>query len=334
MRFRFKPTPDQRAALQAQLARLQEPATLLDILTAALPAGFHATGLTCTVPSAHSDRFVMRAQVRSAAGDERGFALKVYSDDFGERVWTHARALAQHHRPNGAGLCLPSRYIADERMLVFPWVDGQFLSEIVDARKPGLLREAAHLAATLHRLPVVPEHPTTPQMLLEEARARCDRLHGRWPDVALVVEPLMALLEAAAAALDPIDPAPVHGDLAAGQFLWTGQRLVLLDLDMFGYTDPAYDAGHFLGQLDRRCMWDLTLPAHAAQWLTCFREAYLAAMPTVSPRNVAFYHGLTLVRKMYTVCRRQPDEGPKLVPRLAVRARAALDAVTAAERSP
>jgi len=94
---------------------------------------------------------------------------------------------------------------------------------------------------------------------------------------------------------------------------------------MFGYTDPAYDAGHFLGQLERRCVWDTTLPAQAAQWLQCFRDAYLAAMPSVSARNVSFYHGLTLVRKMYTVCRRQPDEGPELVPRLAIRARAALE---------
>jgi len=222
MRFRFKPTPDQRAALRARLARLQQPAALLDILAATLPADFDPTGVTCTVPSAHSDRFVMRAQVRSAAGDERAFALKVYSDDFGERVWAHARALAQHHRPNGAGLCLPTRYIPDERMLVFPWVEGRFLSEIVDDRKPPLLREAARLAATLHQLSVVPEHPTTPEMLLEEARARYGRLRKRWPDVAPIVEPLMAMLEAAAAALDPVDPAPVHGDMAAGQFLWTG----------------------------------------------------------------------------------------------------------------
>src|SRR5439155_1220677 len=85
----------------------------------------------------------------------------------------------------------------------------------------------------------------------------------------------------------------------SGQFLWTGDRLVLLDLDMFGYTDPAYDAGHFLAQLARRCLWDRTLPAHADQWLACFRDAYLAAMRRVSPRNVAFYESVTFVGKFY-----------------------------------
>ena len=50
-------------------------------------------------------------------------------------------------------------------------------------------------------------------------------------------------------------------------------------------------------------------------------------MPQVSPCNVAFYRGLTLVWKIYNVCRRQPAEWRNLVPQFALRARAALDEV-------
>src|SRR5207247_10125865 len=103
--------------------------------------------------------------------------------------------------------------------------------------------------------------------------------------------------------------------MASGQFLWTGDRLVLLDLDMFGYTDPAYDAGHFLAQLARRYLWDRTLPAHADQWLASFRDAYLAAMRRVSPRNVAFYESVTFVPKIYTICRRRMPDRAELVAR-------------------
>ena len=100
---------------------------------------------------------------------------------------------------------------------------------------------------------------------------------------------------------------------------------MLIDLDMFGYTDPAYDAGHFLAQLERRCLCHPALLAHADEWVACFRDAYLAVMPQVSPCNVAFYRGLTLVWKIYNVCRRQPAEWRRLVPQFALRARAALD---------
>ena len=333
MRFRFKPSSEQRSRLRAQMARLQQPAAALEILRSVLPADFEPTGVTCTLQSVHSDRFVMRVQMRADAGEQRQYALKVYSDDFAQAVWRHARSLAHHHQPKQNGLCLPTRFIHDERMLIFPWVDGRFLSEIVDERKPELMRQAARVAADLHRLDIVPEALTTAQMIVDETRARCERLSNRWSETAPILEPLMAILQEASSALDPVDPAPVHGDLAAGQYLWTGDRLVLLDLDMFGYTDPSYDAGHFLAQLERRSLVDPTVRAQTPRWLDSFREAYFAAMPKVSPRNVSFYHGLTLIRKIYTICRRQPAEWPELVPQIADHARAALEEVVSPMRN-
>src|SRR5207247_11052040 len=112
------------------------------------------------------------------------------------------------------------------------------------------------------------------------------------PQTTELIDPLVSLLEAAVEQLDPAAPAPVHGDLAARQFLWTGDRLVLLDLDMFGYADPAYDAGHFLAQLERRCLIDRTVSPFAPEWLGSFQDAYFMACPEVSPRNVLFYRGL------------------------------------------
>jgi tRNA A-37 threonylcarbamoyl transferase component Bud32 len=327
MRSRFKPTSEQRTALRRQLVRLNQPAEALAILRSVVPGDFKPTAATCTMQSVHPDRFVTRVQLRSDTGNERSYVLKVYSDDFGQGVWDFAQALGKHNSPNGHGFCLPTTYLPNERLLVFPWVDGLFLSEIVDERKPELLRLAARLAAGLHRLPIIPERPTTARMFVEEARARCDRLLLRWPQTAPIIEPLMTALQGALRFLDPADLSPIHGDMAAGQFLWTGERLVLLDLDMFGYTDPAYDAGHFLAQLERRCLVDSAVQAHRSEWLSSFRDAYFAAMPEVSPRNVAFYRGLTLLRKIYTICRREPARWPQLVPQLGECAHVALQEV-------
>src|SRR5438034_5626983 len=333
MRIRFKPTPAQRAALRAQLARLEQPESALEILGSTLRPDLQPTGATCTLQSAHSDRFVLRVLVQTHTGQERAYAVKVYADDFGALVWAHSGALAARLQPNHDGPCLPTRYVPSERALVFPWVDGAFLSEIVDDRKPELLRRAARLAANPHRLPVVPEAATTAQMFVAETEGRCDRLRHRWPETAGLIEPLRVAIQDAATRLDPAAPAPVHGDLAAGQFLWTGDRLVLLDLDMFGYTDPAYDAGHFLAQLERRCVVDPTVQAFAPQWLCSFRDAYLATMTMVSPRNVSFYRGLTLIRKIYTICRREPSRWPELVAKLAARAGAALQQMRSEEQT-
>jgi aminoglycoside phosphotransferase (APT) family kinase protein len=246
--------------------------------------------------------------------------LKAYADEFGARVWAYARILSRRQAALGDGVCLPMHFLPHEHMLVFPWVEGARVADIVDGRAPGLLQQTAELAAALHHLPVVPEAITTPAMMLEETRDRCERVRARAPEAVPLVTSLLAALEEAATALDPAHPAPIHGDLDAGQVLWTGERLVLIDLDMFGYADPAYDAGHFLAQLERR-----DVPAH---WLTTFRDAYLAAAPATSARNVAFYRALTLVRKIHTVCRLEPRHWPSIVPSLASRARAALGDMT------
>lgn len=336
MRFQFNATPEQSAALRWRLTRLQQPRVLLELLASSCPPDVEPGGVRCTVKRMHSDRFVLRVQVRSRNRAPRAFALKAYADDFGQRVWEYARTLADHGRPAQAGtapagLCLPTRYVPQARLLVFPWVEGLPLSDIADERKSALLRRAAVLAADLHRLPIVPEHHTTAPMIVDQARERCDSLRDRWPGTGPIIDPLLDRLEESATVLDRAEPAPVHGDLAAGQFVWTGDRLVLLDLDMFGYADPAYDAGHFLAQLDQRCLLDATPPARANGWLACFRAAYRAAMPAVSPRNVAFYRALTLVRKIYTICRRKPTEWRNLVPQFALRAHVALHDVTSAE---
>ncbi|HET7250790.1 MAG TPA: phosphotransferase [Gemmatimonadales bacterium] len=312
MRTRFKPSPEQRSDLRAQLARAQTPPVALQLVHPVLPQGFVPSEVQVTTERVHPDRFVLRVEARSADSASRTFALKGYADDFVERVWAYSRALALVHRPNHRGLSLPIHYSAPDRLLISEWVPGEFLSDVLDDRKPDLLRQAALLVADVHRLPLVPERLTTPEMIVAEAIARCDRLRTKWPETSSLIEPMMDELQQAAACLEPAEPAPVHGDLSPGQFVWTGERLVLFDLDSFGYTDPAYDVGHFLAQVERRSIVDFTVRPLTRAWLSHFEDAYLEAMPRVSRRNIAFYRGLTLVAKMYTIRRREPTywEGP------------------------
>jgi len=312
MRTRFKPTPEQRSGLRAQLTRVQHPTVARELLGPVLPDGFVPDEVHVQTERVHPDRFVVRAEARSGGSTTHTFALKGYADDFVERVWAYSRALAQVHRPNHRGLSLPIHYHASDRLLISDWIPGVFLSDVLDERKPELLREAALLTAEIHRLPLVPERLTTAEMIVEEVIARCGRLVGKWPETSSLVEPLMVELQQAATCLEPAEPAPVHGDLSPGQFVWTGERLVLFDLDSFGYTDPAYDVGHFLAQVERRSIVDFTVRPLTRAWLSHFEDAYLKQMPRVSRRNIAFYRGLILVAKMYTIRRREPTywEGP------------------------
>ena len=333
MRIRPQPAREQRKELRAALARLQRPEAALAVVRPCLDRGFEPAGAACDLQSLHPDRFVLQVTVRSGAGHERAFALKVYSDDFGAQMWSLARALVTTEQKSRDGLCLPSHYSPLDHALVYPWVDGTRMSEIVDDRKPELLRRAARLAAGIHRARLAGLPSLTAEMVVADTLDRCGRLRYRWPSTESAVRCLTTLIHEAAAALDPARPAVVHGDLAAGQFVWTGDRLVLLDLDTAAMADPAYDVGHFLGQLERRCVLDPTLPAHSAGWLSCIRDSYPAAALGVSWRNVSFYQGVTLIRKMYTLARRDPIAGPRLAYRLADRARVALEGAVPARQA-
>jgi len=315
MRLEFTPSPERRASLRAQRARLEQPTDVLTVLRSALATDVAAGGVACTVESVHPDRFVLRARVCTRLGEWRAYALKACGQ----------------MAPDG--LCLPIRYVAQEHLLVFPWVEGRCLADIGD--DGALFRRAACLTASLHRLPLVPEPPTTPEQLIAHVGARCEWLRRRRPEAAPVMEPLVPALTDAVTALDPAQPTAVHGDLWAGQFLWTGERLVLLDLDAFGYTDAAYDVGHFLAQLERGGLVDPARAARADRLRATFLDAYRSSMPAVSARNVAFYRALTLARKIHTVCRTDPVGWPRLAVALARRARAALEEMaTAAVSAP
>ena len=331
MRFLFRPSVEQRAALQEQLTRVRQPAAILELLGPILPVGFRAGAAVteCAELSVHPDRFVVRVRLRAPSGAKQVYVLKAYADDFAERVWAYARSLTPYRDALPGDICLPIHHLPLQRMLVFPWVAGRPVTEHGGDEAPAMLRGMAELTAAVHRLTVVPppEPPTTVAMILEEAWDRCRRVRDRWPDVIPVLAPLLADLEDAANSVDPADPAPVHGDLDTAQTLWTGERVVLLDLDMFGYTDPAYDVGHCLAQMERRN----APPA----WLEAFRDSYLAANPSVSARNVSFYRALTLTRKIHTECRLHPLERATRVPQLAARAREALrDCVSPAAATP
>jgi len=316
---------EQRARLRETLAALQRPEAALELVRPCLDLPILADTATCTLRSVRPNRFVLEVRVRAITGAPLGYAVKAYSDDFGTWVWQFGQAIAALDGRRPHHLCLPIQYVAARRALVFPWIDGTSLSQVADHLRPALLERAARLAAEFHRMPAMPAPPLTAEEATAEAVDRCRRLRYLRPTLAAELDRLSAFLQEASTRLDPVHPAMIHADLAPSQFVWTGDHLVLLDLDATRVGDPAFDVGHFLGQLDRRCTLDTSLPAEAATWPARFRDAYLAAAGDVSLRNVSFYQGLTLVRKMYTLCRRDPVAGPSLAVRLAERAWAAFE---------
>jgi aminoglycoside phosphotransferase (APT) family kinase protein len=275
------------------------------------------------------DRFVLRVDVETAGQRWQRYAVKGYVDAREERIWEVYQAVGRSRQPGKEiRLCLPAARVADEYLLIMPWIEGEMLSDALGAGRIDFLDQVASILADLHATPVVPEAETPATWIVDRTLERCRRLCKKFPDVEPIARPLMARLPVALPLLAPATPTLIHGDPGPQQFIAGDESLVLLDLDMCGYADPAYDAGQFLSELVRWSLRTAGTETQLPELCSRFHHAYRSAMPHVAAQNIAFYHGLTLMRSLiYAVRRERPPDLSRVVSGLAARAHAAFDAV-------
>jgi aminoglycoside phosphotransferase (APT) family kinase protein len=196
----------------------------------------------------------------------------------------------------------PLCYAREQRVLVIPWVHGISLSDAMRATRREIIDDAlAHAPralAQLHASLLVPEDPTTADDMVQATASRWHHHFVRFPDTRQLVTPLINLLQDALPHLSPASPTLVHGDSAPGNILQDGASWQLLDLDTFGYADPAYDVGYLLARLEHECLLQPAFHDRAPELVVRMLRACLEEMPDVSTSNVAFYYAMTLIRKV------------------------------------
>jgi hypothetical protein len=294
--------------LHKRFEQLQDPSEALAILRSYVPSYPARVEAVCTPQKfhrshdGHDDRFVVRVDTAMTTGERETFVFKGYVDDCGQRIMHvfHAMATCPQCPPDTCPVSRPLAYLPQERLLISRWAHGQTVSAHLKCGDSGVLARIPSVLAHLYQAEARPEAATTAQTLLDEkVLPYREKAFKHWPAAAAMVQPLMAALQEALPLLDAAPPALIHGDLTPRNCLWNGRHMTLIDLDSFRYTDPAYDAGRFLGMLHRKCLHRPALMARAPQMLATFRAAFLSAVPAVSARNIAFYYALTLARLIY-----------------------------------
>lgn len=198
--------------------------------------------------------------------DVDGLSLyaKVYPDDQGERTWRNMRELWGRSRRDLL-VARPVAYQADTRTL---WQEA--ISGVMAVEMAACARALAELHAT--SLPGLPA-AADPRM---ELRSALERLKD-------FTTPQLLELAAEIERRLPADGASVtlHGDLHRKNFLLSGGRAALLDLDTLAAGHPLADIGSFFASLP---------PSAGAQ--AEFLSAYGS---TFSERDVATYTALALI---------------------------------------
>lgn len=161
---------------------------------------------------------------------------------------------------------------------------------------PSLARRVAEALATLHRAGVgstrrwsVADELQTLQRRLLDAATLC-------PVLAQRIDALGQDCFGLASRLPPSMAAGIHRDFYADQVLVDGDRLYLLDLDLYCIGDPAVDAGNFIAHLTEQALRRHGDPAALVNHEQALAQRFLELSPGVSERAVEAYTTLSLAR--------------------------------------
>lgn len=315
--------PDQARALLEQGIRAGAPAYRDLQLAAVQPRVMrYSPGSRCTILY-HLEYPAERA------GDRHGpdiVVAKTYHRDKGRQAYEAMRALWDS--PLAAGdvvaIAEPLAFLPEWNVLVQgPVREEQTLQDLIrTALRAGTpevpaalddnLRQAAAGLAALHAAPVAPRDTRVWEDELAEVRQVDDRLTAVVPELVGTLAPLLAELEARAAAA-PADPAgPAHGTFRPAQVLLHQGRIGFIDFDSFCRAEPALDVALFVEKIkdlglsatpgdeddaDDTPLDPAAYPARLAQvelFCATFLAAYRAHRP-ISAQRVALWEALYLL---------------------------------------
>jgi aminoglycoside phosphotransferase (APT) family kinase protein len=241
-----------------QLARLSDPAHVQALLAQIYapqggpPAASYGVNVVRYRPG---QRHVLRYDPGGRVGKGSLFA-KVYNSEKGERVSAVVDAVADRLASTGAGLTTvrPQAYLPEETTLLYPWVEGRPLSQLLQS--PGsasdeLLARAGAALRALHRTPA-DLSGLKPHSLAKELKgiaSAAEHIHTLLPATGAQIRAILERAEALHERLPQEPPGFAYGDFKADHLWVTDEGLTLIDFDTCYLFDQAIDTGKFLADL-------------------------------------------------------------------------------------
>lgn len=201
---------------------------------------------------------------------------------------------------DGISVSEPIGIIHEFQMWLQRKMPGVSLTEVLASSQgislAGRIAEAAH---KLHQAGILisRSHNTSDEMrILRDRVARVVQFKPSWE------KRLNHLLDACsrvAARIPPPLPQGIHRDFYPDQVLVDGDRLYILDLDLYCRGDPALDIGNFIGHVTEYSLRNLAGPGALADREQAFEDRFVELAGESTRLRVRLYALLTLIRHIY-----------------------------------
>lgn len=239
-----------------------------------------------TTPEAHT----LIGKVRRLRSGKSGYRLL-------DALW---RAGFDADAPDGICVPEPAGVVPELRMWLQRKVPGQAATDLLTTPAgEDLARRIAEAAHKVHSSGVPTKRSHT---MRDELRI----LHERLTEVALAkprwtgrIERLLAACDRLGAATPEPEPRGIHRDFYADQVLVDGERIYLLDFDLYCAGDPALDIGNFLGHIKEQSLRATGDPGSLAHLEAAMEERFVELSGEAARSAVHSYAALTLARHVH-----------------------------------
>ncbi|MFQ5450955.1 MAG: phosphotransferase family protein [Nitrospinaceae bacterium] len=172
-----------------------------------------------------------------------------------------------------------------------------------------LARQIARAAHKLHGMDILPRPRHTIQdelKILHERLPRVAQMHPQWKPR---LDRILKNCDRLGAEIPEGVQTGIHRNFYPDQVLVDGERLYVLDLDLYCEGDPGLDIGNFLGHLMEQGLRTLGDPKALMDRGQAMVEEFLRLAGSAHRTSVEIYTTLTLVRHIY-LSTQFPDRQP------------------------
>jgi len=212
---------------------------------------------------------------------------------------------AGFHAASSDGISVPEPMgtVPAFRMSLQRKVAGQPASHLFESGGASL---GARIAETAHKVHGAGVPAGKRHAMADELAILRDRLHDvarEHPRLSARIAALLVGCERIGTALRPPVSSGIHRDFYSDQVLLDGDRLWLLDLDLYCKGDPALDAGNFLGHVTEQALRTRGTPDAFVLFERGFEDRFVSLTGESERTAVRVYRVLTLARHVYLTTR-------------------------------
>lgn len=253
----------------------------------------HKPGRRCAI----AYELTHKTQPLVIIGKARAKGLDRHSYELQRSLWNAGFA---ENSADGISVPEPIGIIPEWQMWLQKKVPGTVATNLLaGAEGISLASKIAEAVHKLHQTGIVPRRCHTMADELSILHDRLPKVAQQFPQWEKQLERILEKCDRLGASTPELKQCSIHRDFYGDQILVNGDRLYLIDFDLYCQGNPALDLGNFIGHITEYSLRIFGNPDALADRETAMEERFVRFHGEAVRQAIQSYAALTLVRHIY-----------------------------------